>query len=164
MECKICRYPFDKYVQRRSLKQVKKRISGHLHFGMAFYKYGVCENNHYTKIERTRVDWSHCNKCEKRKDALAQKRRYIEAKKRKEKKEIPTFIRYEFDKFRAEVKKEIRDEVRAEVRAELMEEMAETVKYEVEKTINRIINSDSVYPQVPSPPSPPSSIFSCSEN
>jgi hypothetical protein len=142
---------------------------------MPVVQYGICDSSHYTKIKRVRVDWSTCRKCLQKEEELAKRRRYLEAKNRKEQKEIPTFIRNEFDRFGKKIKKdirselvdeireEIRDEVRNEIRAELELDMNERVKWQVENTINRILNSGADYPLVPSPPSPPSSMFSQSD-
>jgi len=174
--CRICSSPFERFTERKSLKPSRKKVGSHHHYGTSFIKYGTCSNNHYTKIKRNKVVWDPCGKCDQKQENLAERRRYIEAKSRKENKEIPTFIRKEFDRFGKQIKnemmQEIRDEVRAELRTEIREElrseMDEKVRYQVEYTINRILNNtpgedDATLQALRVPPSPPSAMFSCSD-
>ena len=64
MSCTRCGRKFDKHVERRSLKPVIEKISDrHIHHGLPYYKYGICERSHYTRLERTQIEWSSCMKC-----------------------------------------------------------------------------------------------------
>ena len=65
--CHECNRSISRYSVRRSLKPVVVELSeGHTHHGLAYYRYGICARNHYTKLDRDRVEWSPCMKCRTR--------------------------------------------------------------------------------------------------
>jgi hypothetical protein len=78
--CKRCNRHIERFTERRSLRPVSEEISGHSHHGLAFYRYGVCSRNHYTKLEKTRTEWLPCLKCSNRQ---SERRRYNRAKEKK---------------------------------------------------------------------------------
>lgn len=66
VKCSKCNRRFFRYSVRRSLKPVVATIStNHVHHGLPYYNYGICTNNHYTKLERDRIEWAPCMKCTK---------------------------------------------------------------------------------------------------
>jgi len=62
--CKQCKRRFFHYSERRSLNPIITEISNrHIHHGLPIFRYGICSHNHYTKLERIRIEWSPCLKC-----------------------------------------------------------------------------------------------------
>lgn len=89
-----------RYKTRVSFVPVKKRVSEHIHYGTSYFNFGICAKNHYTRLGRDRIEWSYCHICDNIVKALEKKRRHMEAKRRREKRQIPSFLHQEHEKFR----------------------------------------------------------------
>lgn len=128
--CSKCRTVISKYVNKTSLTPISRRFNEHIHYGIPTVRYGICAKNHYTELNTLSVEWAPCKECNKREE-LERKRNFLRAKAKKEKKEIPSFLRNELDKF----KEEIRKKVRSEVHDEFKDELTLTIKRVVEETV-----------------------------
>jgi hypothetical protein len=165
--CLKCRNSISKFSNKKSLSTISRRFEEHLHYGIPTIRYGICSKNHYTELNTISVDWIPCKKCKKQEE-LEKKRTFLRLKAKKEKKEIPSFLRNELDRFR----EEIRSKVRVEVQDEFKEELTLTIKRVVEETVSVMLkkqtrsrsksvpSSRSASPELRvsvSPPSPPTS-------
>ena len=82
--CKRCGRYIDKYIERRSLKPVVSKIGpGHVHHGLPYYRHAICPKNHYTRLERTNVEWAPCLKCNKPSVGRVRKKRHKSVRNRK---------------------------------------------------------------------------------
>lgn len=143
MACVKCGRGFERHVERRSFNPIQKKYNHHLHHGIPFYRYGVCPRNHFTRLERTHIEWSVCLTCVKRGNSLDKKRKYMMAKKRKEKKEIPSFLRDTLDEFKKKKDSEPYSDIydrevhKEDVRREITEELRESIRKDVIRDIKK---------------------------
>lgn len=86
MSCEKCGRSFERYTQRRSLKPVSEGFQNHVHHGLAYYRHGICSRNHFTKLERTHIEWSPCIKCTR---SIIAPRQRPKSAKRKQKRPKP---------------------------------------------------------------------------
>jgi hypothetical protein len=153
--CKQCNRKFNHFITRRSYIPIIKYKNGHQHFGTANFFYGICKKNHYTKInEKTEVIWEECSRCEE-KDKLEKKRRFLEAKMRREKKKVPTFLLKECEIFDNKINSiydttrrascndvnmldknlRLKNEISKHIHSKLKDEMETRIRKEIEKDI-----------------------------
>jgi len=170
MPCKTCGCRFERFSTRKSYVPVKKKVSGHIHYGTVYFRYGLCGKNHYTKLNRDRVEWSYCYMCRNVKKTLEKKRRFLEAKQRREKKRVPSFLRHEYERFKKEEQEQeeqyreiyedpksfaigrrldqfsrpnvVKETIREELREELKEEVREEVREKLAKEVSDDIRKD----------------------
>lgn len=96
MKCPKCKRIIHRYTERRNYDVIKKKVGNHTHRGLPIYKYGICPKNHYTRIQRTRVEWEPCSKCfqeEKKKKKQQYKEDYKPTLL-----DVPEFLRREISK------------------------------------------------------------------
>lgn len=64
-KCKTCHEDIARYVEQRSHFNARKRApdNTHFHYGIAYYRYGICVRHHYTRFEKAKVIWDPCIKC-----------------------------------------------------------------------------------------------------
>jgi hypothetical protein len=64
-KCKTCGGDLIRFIERKSYCMFRKRAKDntHYHYGVGFYRYGVCEKHHYTRCNKTKVIWDPCIKC-----------------------------------------------------------------------------------------------------
>lgn len=126
MKCKFCPLQIEQYKTRKTLTVIKKKIdvidpknprksTSHMHFGNPHIKYGICAKNHYTEINRVKVEWTNCKLCSEKKISVETKRNYLLTKARKNKKEVPSFLRNELETFEQKMSQKIEEAVQTEV-------------------------------------------------
>jgi len=148
MSCTLCGHKFIKTITRAAAVPIcrKSRDKTHDHFGKKMEQYGVCKGNHYTRIRRLDIEWDKCGKCRTDQDSLASKRRFMAAKARRQKKEVPTFLRDELDKFKQDMEEKMEQRIQDEVDARFRR-----LNVQTDKVLMALL------PDLPSPPgSPPS--------
>lgn len=64
-KCRRCREEFIRFVEQKSYYSYKKpaKDNSHFHYGICYYKYGLCINRHYTPLHKTKVIWDSCIRC-----------------------------------------------------------------------------------------------------
>lgn len=95
----LCRAPVDRYTERRDLRPLTRVVGPqHRHYGYAIYRWAICRRHHFHRAERLRVEWAKCLKCLQQQahvQLLSRRREYLLAKARREKREVPSFLREE---------------------------------------------------------------------
>jgi hypothetical protein len=137
MKCKICKNEIEQYQTKKSMKSIskihepksmtdlatKKGDVRHTHHGVPTYKYGICKYNHCTQLEQIKIDWTPCQICLKNKTDLEKRRKHLAIKARKSKKEIPSFLRKELEKFEEKMTKKIDKAISEKVSEKIQHEM-----------------------------------------
>jgi hypothetical protein len=139
-------------MDRKNLDPVYRTINDHKHYGHAVYHYGICSRNHYTKVERVTIVWSPCVKCSKKQSDLNQRNKFLKAKARRHKKEIPSFLKNELDVFMTDMEKRFKlleNRIDLEIRTDHKRD-ANTLQFELDELRAGII------PRPPPPPPSPS--------
>ena len=145
--CKFCSNKIEKSVIKISENITKKQFGDHEHVGNAIYRYGICGKQHQTKLEMVRVQWKQCLTCEKKRETLEKRRKYLEIKARIQKREIPSFLRDELDRFISKMETRLIQKIE--------QELQKRIKQEVFNQLEIILESRA---NIPSPPSLPSGL------
>lgn len=63
--CSVCNGKFVHYNEKKSYLTSRKRSNDntHFHHGITFFRYGICDKFHYTRIRKTKVIWDPCIRC-----------------------------------------------------------------------------------------------------
>lgn len=146
--CSRCPRKIDKIIAKPAKRLLKKPYGNHSHFGTPINSYGICEANHYSKICRLRVEWKPCETCEESQNKLERKRNHMRAKIRMKEK-IPSFLRDELDRFKAQMERKMKKRFEKQLRIQVREE--------VERHLQEIVE-DGSFIQLPSPPSIPAEL------
>jgi hypothetical protein len=64
-KCRKCKNGFTHFLEQKSYQTVRKRAKDktHSHYGIAYYRYGICEKHHYNKLNKVKVIWDPCLRC-----------------------------------------------------------------------------------------------------
>lgn len=64
-KCKDCKEKIVRYLERKSYCMAKKLSPDktHFHYGVSYYRYGVCIAHHHTRIRISKIIWDPCLKC-----------------------------------------------------------------------------------------------------
>lgn len=65
MSCRKCKQDIIRYVEKKSFQTIKERVSdnSHFHYGVPYFRYGICRRLHMTKFKMCKVIWDPCIKC-----------------------------------------------------------------------------------------------------
>lgn len=147
LKCKHCGSEISTFKTRKCMSiVVKKKINvesagTHYHYGNPNHKYGICSKNHYTFIERVNVDWNSCLLCVKQEQVISKKAKFLMAKARKAKKEIPSFLRRELDDFKQQMESKMESLIDQKV-GQLLVTNETKIKGKYSKVI---VNDDYLY-------------------
>jgi hypothetical protein len=64
-KCRTCSEKFRDYIEQRSLCTTRKMVpdGSHFHYGLVYYRYGICSRHHYSRIQKTKIIWDPCIRC-----------------------------------------------------------------------------------------------------
>lgn len=126
--CKRCPEKLDHFTERKGKSSVKKKVGDHYHYGHPYFKYGICSKYHFTKIKKIRTQWDVCQKCKKKETNLVKKREHMAARARLEKKQVPSFLRDELDRFKQKIERKLRKKLELEIQKRVDEEVTRRMK------------------------------------
>jgi len=101
-KCEICSEVLDRFEDRKSFYIAKKSSddNSHFHHGITYYLYGICSRHHLTRLQKTKVIWDPCIKCNMK---GVTKYKIVTTKKETEKEIVS--LRMEISELREEMKK-----------------------------------------------------------
>jgi hypothetical protein len=157
--CKFCSNKIEKYTLKISKNTTKKQFENHEHIGNAVYKYGICCRQHYTKLEMEKIQWRLCIVCDKKKEKMDERRKYLETKARMEQREIPSFLRDELDRFVSRMEKNLEKKFEKELQKRIEKEVSYRLGSKfLREDFSTTSLIDLEYQVPPSPPSLPSGL------